>query len=170
MPGGSQKRCTGSFVFSIVCRAPNGGLTDLNFSAAHGVMGVFSGCWANGSDGSQLLSLMPSGPWKSGSQMPDKSGIAADACGVFVPGEPCPDWAGKLREKPSAATIAAIKTTARVRIFRDLPTSRVYISISLRARATTHRHRLPYSDRVGSGWPLTTVFRMNVIVLVIPIG
>src|ERR1700739_4059758 len=123
MPGGSQNLCTGSLVLSIVWRAPKGGLTLLNFSAAQGVIGAFSGCWANGSDESQVFSLMPSGPWKSGSQMPDRSGIPADAVGAFAPAEPSADWAHNTREKLHAATIAAIKTSNRIRILPNLRAS-----------------------------------------------
>src|ERR1700739_3213379 len=123
MPGGSQNLCTGSLVLSIVWRAPKGGLTLLNFSAAQGVIGAFSGCWANGSDESQVFSLMPSGPWKSGSQMPDRSGIPADAVGAFAPAEPSADWAHNTREKLNSATVAAIKTSNRIRILPNLRAS-----------------------------------------------
>src|SRR5215470_11433870 len=119
MPGGSQNLCTGSFVLSIVCSAPKGGLTPLNFSAAQGVIGVFSGCWANGSDGSQLLSRMPSGPWKSGSQIPDKSGTPAGGFAVFAPAEPGADWAQNTEGKASPHKIATIATTTRIRILPD---------------------------------------------------
>src|SRR5579864_2525770 len=155
-PGGSQYLCTGSFVSLNVCRAPNGGLTPLNFSAAHGVMGAFSGCAANGSDGSQVFSRIPSGPWKSGSQMPDKSGTPPDIGPGFCAFAAAPagaDWAGKPEENASAAPIAKIKTTMRIRILRFL-----------------HGCRLLYSDRLGSACPLTTAFKMNVIVLEIPTG
>src|ERR1700726_1968189 len=85
-PGGSQYLCTGSFVLSKVCKAPNGGLTPLNFAAAQGVMGACSGCFANGSAASQVFTLTPSGPLTSASQMPDRSGMPPDikpGCGVF---------------------------------------------------------------------------------------
>src|SRR5580692_9272217 len=118
-PGGSQYLCTGSFVSLNVCRAPNGGRTSLNFSAAQGVIGAFSGCWANGSEESQVFSRTPSGPWKSGSQMPERSGTPPDirpGCCGFAPAEGGADWAGNSEENASVAPRAAIKTFTRNRI------------------------------------------------------
>src|ERR1700722_11249954 len=117
-PGGSQNLCTGSFVLSNVCNAPNGGRTPLNFSAACGVIGACSGCLANGSEESQLLIRTPSGPLKSGFQIPDKSGIppaitpgfceVAGAGGVEV-------WACTSAE--NAVTAAKVAAIIKVRIF-----------------------------------------------------
>src|SRR5271165_3351484 len=122
MPGGSQYRCTGSLVLSNVCRAPNGGLASLNFSAAQGVMGACSGCCANGSDESQVFSLTPSGPLKSGSHRPDKSGIPPDIRPGFLdfsPAEFAADWANSTEEKNSAANIASTDTTMRFRNMKE---------------------------------------------------
>src|SRR5271169_4309614 len=122
-PGGSQYLWTGSFVSLNVCKAPNGGRTSLNFSAAQGVMGACSGCLANGSEESQVFSLMPSGPWKSGSQMPDRSGTPPDirpGCFAFAPGGAGADWAGKSEENANVASRAKIKTAMRIRILSFL--------------------------------------------------
>src|ERR1700722_16379136 len=123
-PGGSQYLCTGSFVLSKVCRAPNGGLTVLNFSAAQGVIGAFSGFFANGSAESQLFSRMPSGPWKSGSQIPERSGMPPDIravfCADFMPGAVGAVWAGKFAENASTAPRVPIKIDVGIRIFSFL--------------------------------------------------
>src|SRR5579863_1697358 len=155
MPGGSQYRCTGSFVLSNVCSAPKGGRALLNFSAAQGVIGACSGCLANGSDESQVLSRMPSGPWKSGSQMPERSGMPL----AIRPGF------GAFASAGTAAVCAEIRGAQAAAAMN--PT----IQIAVRIRITISPGCMqPYSDRPGSGCPLTTVFRMKVIVLVIPTG
>src|SRR5271169_2027568 len=91
---------------------------------------------------------MPSGPWKSGSHIPDRSGTPPDIrpgfCG-FAPAEAGADWAGKSEGNATAAPSATIKTAMRIRILSFLPGC-----------------RLLYSDRPGSAWPLTTTFKMNV--------
>src|SRR5579863_2809855 len=119
-------------------------------------MGACSGCLANGSEESHVFTLVPSGPLKSASQVPERSGIPPDirpGCRGFASAEPGAVCAGKLEEDASAATIAAIKTASRIRIFAFL-----------------RADRLTHSDRPGSAWPLTTTLRMNVIVLEIPTG
>ena len=88
--------------------------------------------------------------------MPDRSGMPPDIrpgfCAVAL-AEAGADWAGKSEENASAAPSATIKTAMRIRILSFLPGC-----------------RLLYSDRPGSAWPLTTTFKMNVIVLEIPTG
>src|SRR5690242_20663077 len=119
-PGGSQNLCTGSFVLSNVCRAPNGGLTPLNFSAAQGVMGACSGCLANGSEESHVLTLVPSAPLKSASQVPERSGIPLairPGCRVFGSPDPGAVCAGKLEENANADANAAVKIATRIGIF-----------------------------------------------------
>src|SRR6476646_4923586 len=111
--GGSQNLCTGSFVLSNVCRAPNGGRTPLNLAAAHGVMGACSGWAAKGSEESQLFNRKPSGPLKLGFHVPDRSGMPPDITPVFLFAAAAglgDDWAAKSPEKVSAAADRITRT------------------------------------------------------------